>query len=192
MMPYISTPHPEDNVFGDIRGVISHALQVSGYDQGIQQVAVVAGRLAHACVHGLEDLPVHVVDQIVALEHGLRHVDIGSEEGVQGISHHADAELGHARYVNVKRRVGTCRQVHHALRDIHGLIAYALEVGIDLDAGDDETQVHCHGLLHGQEIDGKLIHVSFGGVDLGFVTQNKLAQSQVSVLVGAYSALHRL
>src|SRR5262249_13033728 len=101
----VGPAYPEDNVLGDVGGVVGHALQVAGDDERIQQVAMVAVGLAHTVVHGFEDLPVHVVDQVVALEHGLGHFHVGGQKGVEGVTHHADAELGHARDIDVEDRV---------------------------------------------------------------------------------------
>ena len=52
--------------------------------------------------------------------------------------------------------------VHDALGDVDCLIAYALEVGIDLGDGQDEAQIDRHGLLHGQQVEGQFVDLALG------------------------------
>ncbi len=47
-------------------------------------------------------------------------------------------------------------------------IAHAFQVGVDLEGGYDQAQVGGHGLLQGQEVDGKFVDFDFYGVDAGF------------------------
>src|ERR1041385_469120 len=102
---------------------------------------MVAGGFTHGGVDRLKDLAVHIVDQVIALKHGLRHVNIGSEKCIQCVPHHADAELGHARDVHIELRIRARRQVHDALSDVYGLVTHALQISVDLDAGDHEAQI---------------------------------------------------
>src|ERR1041385_78340 len=165
-MAYVCSAYPEDYVFGDICRVVGHALQVPGHDQRVQQVTVHAGGFAHRRIHGFKNLPVHVVHQVVALQHRLRQVDVGGQEGVERVADHADAHLRHAWNVDVQPGIGAHDQIHNALGDVHRLVAHALQVGIDLDARNDKTQVDGHGLLHGQQVNRHLVHVALGGIDL--------------------------
>ena len=56
-------------------------------------------------------------------------------------------------------------QVEHSLRDIDGLVAHALQVGIDLQHREDEAQIDRHGLLHGQQVQRQLVDFALGFVD---------------------------
>ena len=72
--------HPEDDVFGDVGGVVGDSLQVAGHEQRIE-------RLAHdfrAIVHGLDELNegivAHAVDHVVHFEDGLRQFGFAFNE----------------------------------------------------------------------------------------------------------------
>ncbi len=47
---------------------------------------------------------------------------------------------------------GSTDEVDDALHDVDGLVTDALQIGIDLEHSEDETQVAGHGLLHGQQV----------------------------------------
>src|SRR5205823_3555000 len=51
------------------------------------------------------------------------------------------------------------------LRDVHGVVAHALEVVGDLGGGDEQPQVPGHGLLRGEQIDHRLLDFELEGVD---------------------------
>ena len=42
---------------------------------------------------------------------------------------------------------GSVQQGKRSLRDVHRQIAHALQIGIDLERGDDQAQIRRHGLL---------------------------------------------
>ena len=60
---------------------------------------------------------------------------------------------------------GKLHHVHHALGDVHCLVADAFEIGIDLDHRENEAQVHGHGLLHGEQVEGSFVDLALGDVD---------------------------
>ena len=98
----------------------------------------------------------------------------------------------HARNVHRKIGLGQVHHIHHPLGDVDRLIAHAFEVGIDLGDGEDEAQVHGHGLLHGQKVERHLVDFALGDVDLGFAFEHHAAASQVAVDVGLAGAVHCL
>ena len=77
VMAYVGPADPEDHVFRDVGCMISHALQVAGDDHGIQGIAMRLHAVGHGKVGSLKDLPVQIVDQVVAFEHGVGQIGIG-------------------------------------------------------------------------------------------------------------------
>src|SRR5260370_31344325 len=191
-MPYVGAADPKNYVFGDIRRVIGYALEVARKKQGVESGAMSRHAVGHGEAGGFEDLAVHVVDEVVALKHGVGEIGVRGQERVQSVAHHLDRQRSHAGNVDVEWRFGIVHHVHHALDDVHRLVPDALQVGIDLDAGDDEAQVDGHGLLHGQKINRELIYLTLRGVDLRLVAQHQLANRDVAVLEGANRTLHSL
>ncbi len=63
----------------------------------------------------------------------------------------------------------------HADGDVDGLVADALEVGVDADDREDEAQVDGHGLLHGEQVEGHLVDLALEAVDGGLGAEDELA-----------------
>ena len=61
---------------------------------------------------------------------------------------------------------GQIDHVHDALGDVDRLIAYALQVGIDLGDRENEAQIDRHGLLHGEKVERQFVDFALGDVDL--------------------------
>src|SRR5260370_19877541 len=64
------------------------------------------------------------------------------------------------------------------------MIAYALQVAIDLDHRKDEAKVDRHRLLFGQQVVRHLIDVALGGVDGRFDLLHVVAEAHISRQVG--------
>ena len=75
---------------------------------------------------------------------------------------------------------GLADQVEHTLRDVYCLVAYAFEIGIDLQYRKNEAQVHRHWLLHGEQIERQFVDLALGIVDGGLAGQNHLAELAVA------------
>ena len=83
---------------------------------------------------------------------------------------------------------GCCRYAFGGFRDVDGEVADPLEVGVDLDRGDDRPQVRRHRLVEGQEFEAAVIDLDVETVDR-FVTDE---QPVDRVQVAAREAPHRL
>ena len=86
---------------------------------------------------------------------------------------------------------GKLDHVHHALGDVHGLIAHALEVGVDLGNRQDESQIDGRRLLCGENVEGQLIDLALGGIDEALVFEHQLAASEIALGVRLGGAVHR-
>ncbi len=53
----------------------------------------------------------------------------------------------------------------HRLRDVDGEIADALEVGVDLDGGDDGAKIDRHRLIEGQQCEAAAVDLDMELVD---------------------------
>ena len=184
--------HPEDDVFGNIGGVVGDTLEIARHQQRVE-------RLPHhirALVHGLhqldEGIVFHAIDDVIHFEDSLRQFGLAFDEGFESAPHHGAHRRTHARDVHGQIRGGHFDHVHHALGNVHGLIADALQIGVDLGHRQDEAQIHCHGLLHGQQIEGGLVDLALTGIDQALAFENHLATTEVAVDVGLTRAIHRL
>ena len=75
------------------------------------------------------------------------------------------------------------------LGDVHREVAHALQVGIDLQRGDDQAQVGRHGLLQGEQVDGELVDLDLDRVDARFVAKYFFGGAAVLLNHGADAAL---
>jgi len=67
---------------------------------------------------------------------------------------------------------GQFDQVHDALGDVDGLIADALQIGVDLGYRENKAQVNGGGLLRGEDVEGHLVDFALGSVDEALVFEN--------------------
>ena len=87
---------------------------------------------------------------------------------------------------------GQFDHVHDALGNVDGLIAHALEIGINFGDGENEAQVHGHGLLHGEQVEGGLVDFALGGIDQALAFEHHLATREVALHISLTGAIHRL
>jgi hypothetical protein len=83
-------------------------------------------------------------------------------------------------------------QLAGALGDAHGLVADPLEVAVDLDHREDESEIDGHGLLLGKQLVAHLVDLALGHVDRGLVLAHVLAERRVALQVGIDRGLERL
>src|SRR5690349_16901975 len=79
-MPHIRAAHPEDDILGDVGGVIGNPLQVARDGESVEGLH---GRLrfrAHALCECRKSLPVYTINLIVAFEHMLCQIGIRLDE----------------------------------------------------------------------------------------------------------------
>src|SRR6478609_9685112 len=65
VMPHIGPAHPEDDVLGDVGGVVGHALQIAGYEQRVQRLARRLGMFIHGFDQHNEGFIFHPVNYVV-------------------------------------------------------------------------------------------------------------------------------
>ncbi len=141
-----------------------------------------------------EGIVAHAVDDIVHFEDCLRKFDLPFDERLQRAPHHGADRGPHAGDVHRQIGGGKFDHVHDALGDVDRLVSYALEVGIDLGDGENEAQVDGHGLLHGEQVERRLVDFALGGIDQALAFEHHLAASKIALdirLAGAIDGLLR-
>ena len=63
---------------------------------------------------------------------------------------------------------GRPEQRDGTLRDVHGQIAHAFQIAVDLDGGGEKAQIARHGLMQGQQPGGEFVDLDIELVDALF------------------------
>ena len=166
MVPHVERRNHEDDVLGDVRGVVTEALQVAGNQDQVQR-ATHRGRIRdHVALEFVENLALEPIDRIVQLEHLLSEGLVVPDEGIQAESHHLAHLRGHARNIDQGLERRLLQVMLAVVRDIDRLVAHALEIGIDLDRRHDPAQVGGQRGLAGQDLHAGLVDQDVVAIDL--------------------------
>jgi hypothetical protein len=122
-----------------------------------------------------------VIDLIVHGENFLGELDVAADDGVESVADHFFGEFGHAWEIDVRLHAWVAKDAEAALRDVHGLIADALEVVVDARDGEDEAEVGGHQLMEREELDDAVVDFELKLVDLIFFVENALGELFVGV-----------
>src|SRR5688572_9645802 len=149
--PYRNRPTPvldvlplgeEDGVLPDVRRQIGDALEVPAHEQVLER-GIDRPRVGHHVrEQDAEDRLVQRVHLVVARAHVAPQRAVGPEEGVDRVAEHG---AGATRHV-LDLRIGGDRRLEgdepqRGLGDVHGVVAYPLQVTRHLDRSDDEAEV---------------------------------------------------
>ena len=74
---------------------------------------------------------------------------------------------------------GSSDQFDCTLRDIHRQVSHSFQIGVDLQRGRNQPEIHSHWLLEGEQLDGEVINFNFHPVDAGLFRQDLLGQRSV-------------
>ena len=129
---------------------------------------------------------IDAVDIVVGFEDVPGEFSVAFDKRPQRVTDHGPDFGRHGRNIDWQFRGGKLDHVQHALRDIDRLVAHALEVGVNFQDRENEPQVDGHRLLHGQKIDGKLVHFALSAVDGVLVVEHALAQSGVALRISLH------
>ena len=157
--------HDEDHVFGDVRGVVTDALEVAGDEDKVEGWLDRRRILQHEGQQFPEDLRLQIIEAIIFVQHLLGEDDVAADERIEGIAQHGLGDTRHSRDVDqlLHRRVR--RVAARRLRDVHRQIADAFEVRVDLDRGDDRPQVGRHRLEQCQQREATVVDLDVQLVD---------------------------
>jgi hypothetical protein len=154
-----------DYVFGDVDGVVADAFEVLGDEDQFEGGENDGGIFHHVGEQFAEELVAEAIDLIVALHDGLREILVAAHEGVQAVADHAFGEFGHARQIDVGLHLRMAHNAHGGLRDVHGLVADALEVAVDARNGQQEAEIDGHGRLQREQALDALVDFDLHLVD---------------------------
>jgi hypothetical protein len=155
----------EENVFGDVGGVVGDAFEVVGDEDEIEGGAGgVVGAIdagEKLAINGLFE----VVDFVIGDEDGVGHFFVAADEGIETAADHGLDEAGHAGQVDAGARRRAFEIRRDPLGDVDDEITHALEVAVDFNGGGEEAEVAGDGLVERGEANGNLIDFDIELVD---------------------------
>ncbi len=137
--------------FGDVRRVIADALEVLRHEEQMRAGRDVARILDHVGQELAEEARIHLVELFVAQPDLEGLLCVALDIGVEHVLDHREADRAHAR--QRIDRLHRRRLVEHerALGDIRRVIADTLEIGRDLQRGDDLAKIARQRLAQREE-----------------------------------------
>ena len=171
-MPNVRTAQPEDDIFGHVGGIVRNPFQAASDKQQVDGRLRRGGILGDAAQQNALGAMVHLIDLIVHRQHAVSEFRIAAGERLKRTPKHGDRELRHAGNVHRERARLPFGQFLGEQCDSHGLIADPLQIGIDLDGGQDEAQVAGHRLFHCQQVERHLVDFALRYVDERFIAAN--------------------
>ena len=190
-MAHIRAADPEDHILGDVGGVVGDALQTPRNQQNVQigtdlvRVALVicATRLTNASSF-------------------MRSTMESISSTACATSALAERKDSSARRTMVETAVvmraistgistsGSWSKIQRTLRDIDRQVADALQVGVDLQHRQHESQIGCHGLLHGEQVDRHFIDGPLALVDHLSRSKTCCASLRIAFAIGVRRQLN--
>ena len=113
---------------------------------------------------------------IVALHHALSQLLVAAHESVQAVANHSFRQFAHARQIDVGFHLRMTHHAHGGLRDIHRLVADALQVAIDARNGEQKPQIGSHRSLQSKQALNALVDFDLDFVDRVFLVQDGFRQ----------------
>lgn len=131
----------EDDHLGDVRGVVGNPFQVLGDEQNPGGPRRTLRVLRHEGEHGVERSRREVVDEVVPLTHAQGQFRVFADKRVQAIAQHGARPFGHLLEVNIEFEGRFLVQLDGPFADVLCDIPDPFEIGRDLRARHDESQV---------------------------------------------------
>ena len=119
----VGAADPEDDVFGDVGGVVGGALEVAADDDGVERLAADDRVLLHDFDEFGLDVAVHVVDLVVHGEDGFGELGVGFEQRLDGAADHDADFFAHVGDVDGEGDLG--RVVEESGRAAAMLVAWS-------------------------------------------------------------------
>ena len=138
-MTHIQTAHPENNVLGNVGGVVRDSFQVARGKNELHARANQREVLSHVLEQIFKDAIAVLIDHIIAFQNLRGQVDVLEDQRAQAAADHGTNRLGHGCQFLGSLRVVHLSQRDHALGDVHGDVADALEVVGDFQRSDNQA-----------------------------------------------------
>jgi hypothetical protein len=118
----------------------------------------------------------------------LREFNVAANHGIQRIANLLFDDFGHARQIHVRLDAGMAKDAQGALRNVHGLIADALEIIVNAGNREDEAQVGGHELVESEELNDAVVDFELKFVDSVFFIKDPLGE----LFIGIEDRVNRL
>ena len=118
------------------------------------------------------------VERVVGGQHRLGQRHVAADERVEGVAQHLLRELAHARDVDQRLDRRVLQVALAGLGDVDGQVADPLEVGVDLDGGDDDAQVGGHRLVQRQQLEAAVVDFDVEVVDRLVAGQHRVERAR--------------
>src|SRR5258708_12693757 len=139
VVAHVGALHPEDNVLGDVGGVVGNALQIARYEERVEGLPHDFGTLVHRLDELDEGIILHAIDDVIHFEDGLGQFGFAFDERFQGSTHHGADGGAHAADIHGKIGGGKIDHVHHALGDVYPLVPHTLQIRLNFRYREDKA-----------------------------------------------------
>jgi len=189
-MPDIDAFHQEQHVLGDVGGMVRDPLQAPGNPDQIEGLGDVPRILFHKADQLVVGGCAETVYGIIGSEDAAGHIGIVRHESVEALTNHGLDQGRHMADIHHGRNYRFREQGDGSLRDAHGKIAHAFEIGIDFERRNHQAQVGCQGLLGSQQIDRKLVDFHLQSIDARLIVEDLLRRAAVLLGDRGHAALN--
>src|SRR5579862_4462491 len=190
-MAYIHALDQKQNILGNIGGMIRDPFQVPRNRDQVQRLWDVLRIAFHEAYQLVVARGAEAIHGVVRCEHAASQIVIAIYERIQTLTHHRLDQRRHVTNVYHWFNHRFRKQRNRPLRDADRQIAHPLQIGVDLQRRDDESQIRRHGLLGRQQIDGELIDLDLDRIDALLVLKDLLGGATVLLRNCGDAALYR-
>ena len=171
--------------------MVGHSFQIAGYQKRVERLLGYLRLFVHLPDQDDKGFVPHAINYVIHFEHGLGEFGFTFDKRFQCPAHHGADGRGHARDVDWQFDSRELDQIHDALCDVYGLVANALEVGVDLGDRQNKSQVGGRRLLRGQDIESEFVNLALSCINEAFIFEDELAAREVALGIGLAGAIHR-
>ena len=170
-----------DHILSDVGGVVAYAFEVFGNHNQLEGGKDNSRVLHHIGEKLAKELIAKAVYLIIALENGLGQILVATNESIEAVTHHTLGKFAHAGKINVRLDLGMADDADGRVRDVHCLIADALEVAIDAGDGEQEAQVSGHRGLKCEGALNALVDFNLHFIDGIFFSEDTFGEALVGI-----------
>src|SRR5207245_8343086 len=136
----IEGPDLENDVFGNVGGVVGDAFEVTRGEDELQARADRARFAGHTQKLALKNAIAVLIHDVVALQDCGGHLDIAENEGAEALADHAAHGRNHRGKFFGNLHAGHFAKGDHSLRQVYGEVPNAFQIVVQLQRGHDEVQ----------------------------------------------------
>src|ERR1700688_503562 len=164
-MAHVEGAHPENDVFGDVGGMVGDALEGSRGENELHARTDQCCLLGHGREQILEDAIAVLVHHVVAFEDLRGHFDVAKDERAEALADHRANGPSHRGKLFRNRRARHLAKGDRTLREVDSEVADTLEVVGYFQGGDDEAHLVVRKGAAAEQAYGVLIEYDFHFVD---------------------------